>query len=130
MMSNGGYAADGSFNGYSTANSSTWTDIANSTFALQISRSVFFLYLFFATAKITAGAQKGYVRGNIVGFDTTASLWFEAASYTNGMLWYGPFIKGPIPPGIYTVKMQAATDANTTTVSVNQIFHQILLLGA
>jgi hypothetical protein len=129
VMNSGGYAAGGAQGGYATANSSTWTDITNTSFTVVISRTTFFLYLVFATGHISAGAGKGFFRGNIVTFDTTASPYVSSAASENGFIWYGPQITGPIQPGSYTVKMQAATDA-ATTITIDQFFHQFLILGA
>ena len=124
-----GLSAGGNQGGYSTANSSTWADITNTSFSFSVGRACFFEYRLFITAQITAGAAQGYVRGNIVGFDVTASPWFAGANVQNGFMWYYPASKGPIQPGNYTAKLQAATDANTTTLTVQQFFHQFFLFG-
>lgn len=121
-----GYAAAGNQGGFTTANSSTWADITNSTFTILISRTTWFEYRLVVTGHITGGAGTAYVRGNIVGFDVTASPWYNSATFQNGFMWYFPFTKGPIPPGQYTVKLQVATDAGTT-LNVDQLFHQIFL---
>jgi hypothetical protein len=120
-------AAGSNQGGYSTVNGSTWTDITNTTFNLAVSRPSIFLYFVYACTHITAGAQTGYIRGNIVGFDVSAKLIFDSANKTNGTMLYFPTTQGPLQPGSYTVKMQAATDANTTTITVDQFFHVILL---
>ncbi len=90
---------------------------------------MFFDYRVMATAKVSVGANQGYVRGNIASFDTTAGMWFHGANFSNGFMWYGPMIKGPLGPGLFTVTMEAATDAGHT-IAINQTFHQVLLLGA
>ena len=124
-----GNAAAGNQGGYSTANSGTFADITNTSFALLVPRPSTFVYFVYVAAHITAGAATGYVRGNIVGFDTSASLLFNSSSITNGTMMYWPTSKGPIQPGSYTVKMQAATDASTTTINVDQFFHVVFLTG-
>ena len=123
-----GMFAGGSLGAYATANSSTWTDIAGSSFSVPISRTTFFEYRVFATCRITAGVGQGYVRGSIVGFDDTASPFFAGNLASNGFIWYYPTSKGPIQPGLYTVKLQAATDA-ATTITIDQGFHQFFLFG-
>lgn len=129
-ITSGGLQAGGNQGGYSTVNSSTWTDITNTTFTLTVPRACFFDYRIFTTGTITAGAAQGYVRGNIVNFDVTASPWYAGNLASNGFIWYYPVSKGPIQPGNYTVKLQAATDNNTTTLTVNQFFHQVFLFSA
>lgn len=124
-----GSFAGGALGAYSTANSSTWTDVAGTSFTIIIPRTAFFEYRVFATCRITAGAGQGYVRGTIVGFDSTASPFFAGSLASNGFIWYFPMSKGPIAPSSYTVKMQAATDAGTT-ITIDQGFHQFFLLGA
>lgn len=128
-LGGGNFAAAGNQGGYSTANSSTWTDITNTSFTFLVNRASTFLYFVFATGHISAGAQNGYVRGNIVGFDTSASPFYAGANPTNGQMIYFPFSKGPLAPGIYTAKLQAATDANTTTLTIDQFFHWVLLMN-
>jgi len=129
VLANGGFAAAGNQGGYSTANSSTWVDITNTSFTISVPRTTFFLYLVYATGHISGGAGNGFFRGNIVGYDTTASPFVNSSAAENGFIWYGPQLKGPIQPGSYTVKMQAATD-NGTTLTIDQFFHQFLFLGA
>jgi hypothetical protein len=128
-MTNLGYAAAGNQGAFSTANNGTWTDITNSSFAIVVSRPSFFLYLVSCGARLSAAGNLGYVRGNIVGYDTTAALNFGPTATTNGFIWYGPYIKGPIQPGTYTVKMQAATDNNTFNINIDGLFHQFLSLA-
>lgn len=127
-----GFAAAGNQGAYSTANSSTWTDITNTTFTINgPGRPVQILYLVFATAHLSAAGANGYIRGNIVGYDTTASPFFSSTGASNGFIWYaalGPG-KGPLTPGQYTVKMQAATDNNTFNITVDQFFHHVFQIG-
>lgn len=123
-----GLFAGGALGAYSTANSTTWTDITGTAFLISVPRPLYFEYRVFATCRITAGAGNGYVRGDIVGFDTTASPFFAGSLASNGMIWYYP-VKGPIQPGQYTVKMQVATDTGST-ITVDQGFHQFFLLAA
>lgn len=121
-------AAGGDQGDYSTANPSTYSDITNSSFSLAVTRPSFLLYLIHVCAHRSIGAQTGYVRGNIVGFDVTARCLFDGVAKDNGFMWYIPIDAGPIPAGEYTVKLQAATDANTTTVHIDQFAHVILLI--
>lgn len=111
---------------YSTANAATFVDITNTSGTFQVARPCFFMYLVFASAHLSAAGSLGYIRGNIVTFDTTASLEFGPTNTTNGTMPYFPVTKGPIQPGTYTAKLQAATDANTFNISVDQFFHVIL----
>ena len=124
-----GLFAGGALGAYSTGGSSVWNDVTGSSFSVQISRASYFIYLVFATARITAGAGNGYVRGSIVGFDNTASPFFNGSGANNGFIWYYPSSTGPIQPGTYTVKLQVATDAGST-ITVDQGFHQFFLLNA
>jgi hypothetical protein len=124
-----GEFAGGALGAYATANSSTWTDITGTSFTIAINRPTLFIYLVFATCRITVGAGQGYVRGSIVGFDNTASPFFAGTLASNGFIWYFPVSKGPIPAGNYTVKLQAATDAGST-ITVDQAFHQFFVLAA
>lgn len=122
-------AAGGAQGAYSTANATTWADITNTSFTLLVARPAFFLYFVYACTHITAGAQTGYIRGNIVNFDVSAKLLFDSANKTNGTMMYWPTTQGPIQPGSYTVKMQAATDSVATSITVDQFFHVIFLIG-
>lgn len=128
-MASLGLFAGANLGAFATANATTWTDIPGTSFTIPVPRTSFFLYLLGMTCRITAGAGNGFVRGNIVGFDTTSSPIFVLATATNAMTWYFPVSKGPIPTGSYTVKMQAATDAGTT-ITVDGVFHQVFLLNA
>jgi hypothetical protein len=114
---------------YSTANSSTWTNVSGSTFTFQVARATNFIYLIFATGTMTAGGGQGYVRGNISSFDTSASPYYKGGGPVNGMIWYFPLVKGPIQPGTYTATLQAATDAGST-ITVNQAMHQFFDIGS
>lgn len=127
-VASAGLAAGGGGGPYSTANSSTWADITGSSFTIVVGHTSWFYYNIFCTAKVTVGANQGYIRGNIVGFNTTASLWFQGSFYSSSMLWYYPQNEGPFPAGTYTVKMQAATDAGHT-IAPSQFFHEILLFN-
>jgi len=129
VMANGGFAADSTVQGYATASQTTYVDITNSSFTISVPRTTYFFYLVLAAAQISAGTGIGTIRGLIVGYDGTANMLWSGGSISNGFIWYGPQIKGPIQPGNYTVKMQAGTD-NGTTIQVRQIFHQFLFLGA
>lgn len=122
-----GFAAAGNQGAFSTANASTWVDIPNTSFQMVVSRTVDFEYRFYVAAHLSAAGALGYVRGNIVGYDVSASLLFGATSTTNGTLWYEPLAagKGPLVPGTYTVKLQAATDNNGFNITIDQFFHQI-----
>lgn len=126
-----GHAAAGNQGNYSTASAATWVDITNTSFTFLVSRSVPIEYRFYAAAHLSAAGALGYIRGNIVGYDTTASLEFGVTGTTNGMLWYMALDtgKGPLSPGGYTVKLQAATDNNTFNITVDQFFHQVIQLG-
>ena len=129
IMSVGSYAAGGDQGGYSTANSTTWVDITNSSFQFKSDRPVSFQYWLFVTAHITGGAGIGFIRGNIVGYDSTASPWFNSTTFGNGSMLYIPLGKGPLQPGTnYTLKLQAATDAGTT-LHVDQFFHVLVPAG-
>ena len=124
-----GAFAGSTLGGYSTANSSTWTDVTGTSFTINVARTSLFFGIGGITAHISAGAQTGYVRATIVGFDSTSSPFFSLSSATNGTIFYYPTSKGPIQPGTYTVKLQAATDANTTTITIDQGSFQIFQLG-
>lgn len=128
-MASLGLFAGNTLGAYSTANSTTWTDITGTSFTIVISRTSLFLYLFSATCRITAGAGGGFIRGNFVNFDTTSSPKYVLATSITQTSWYYPVSNGPIQPGTYTVKLQAATDAGTT-ITVDSGFHQFFLLGA
>jgi hypothetical protein len=122
-----GYFAGGSLGTYSTANPTTWTDITGTSFTIQINRTTPILYWVFATAT-TPGAGSGYIRGDIVGYDATQPMYMGGAP-NDGFVWYLSSA-GPIQPGLYTVKTQIATDNNGISTTVNQIFHQVMDLGA
>jgi hypothetical protein len=126
-----GFAAAGSQGAYSTANSSTWTDISNTSFIIHVNRTSWIEYRIYAAAHLSAAGALGYIRGNIVGFDVSASLMFGPTATTNGFIWYVPLAigKGPLGPGTYTAKLQAATDNNTFSISVDQFFHHIITHG-
>src|SRR5579864_2477892 len=100
-----GFKAAGNQGGYSTANSTTWTDISNTSFPFTIVRPTFFIYLVYACGHISAGAGNGFFRGSIVGFDNTASPFVNSATAENGTMPYFPTLQGPIQPGTYTIKM-------------------------
>lgn len=136
VMKSGGFTA-GPGATYSTASSSTYADISGSAFTLTVPQPQRLIYFVFATTHMTAGTGHGYVRGTIVGFDSTASIWTQNTGATvitqNGMVWYftgegASFLT--IPNGTYTVKLQASTDSTGSTLAVDQFFHQIFLLGA
>jgi len=126
-----GYAAAGNQGAYSTVNSSTWADITNTTFTIPVSRTVPIEYRFYVAAHLSAAGSLGYVRGDIVSYDVTAALEFGTTGTTNGTLWYMALAsgKGPLQPGTYTVKLQAATDNNTFSITIDQFFHQVIQLG-
>jgi hypothetical protein len=127
MISLGSFAG-GALGAYATANSTTWTDIAGTSFQISVPRTCFCDYRVFATCRMTAGAGQGYVRGSIVGFDNTASPFFASGGLAhNGFIWYYPVSAGPLQPGTYTVKMQASTDAGST-ITVDQGFHQFFMI--
>lgn len=131
IIPQGGFAAAGNQGAFSTANNSTWTDITNSSFSLVVPRTQTVLYLFSGTARLSAAGALGYIRGNIVGYDTTSAIQFGGTSNVVSMLWYMALAsgKGAIQPGTYTVKLQAATDNNTFNITVDGLFHQILFLN-
>lgn len=117
---------------YSTANASTWVDVAGSSYPLHISRPQLFEQRFAVGAKLTVAGLQGYVRVQIVGYDVTASLSFGDAQTTNGFMWYAPVGvngKGSIAPGEYTVKLQAATDNNTFGLNILGFFLQTIPLS-
>lgn len=124
-----GFAAVGNQGAYSTANNSTWTDISNSSFTVVVNRPALFLYDIYIAAHLSAAGALGYIRGNIVGFDTSAAILFGSTSTISSAGRYFPFSKGPIQPGVYTVKLQAATDNNTFTITVDGLFHMVLLIS-
>ena len=125
-----GYAAAGNQGAYSTANSSTWTDITNTSFTIQVSRTVPIEYRITAFGHLSAAGALGYIRGNIVNYDTSANILFGSTSTTGGFMWYMALSgKGPLTPGLYTVKLQAATDNNTFSITVDEFFHQIIQMG-
>lgn len=127
----GGFAAAGNQGAFSTANNSTWTDITNSSFSLVVPRTQTILYLFSAAARLSAAGALGYIRGNVVGYDVTSNIEYGNTSSVSSMRWYMALGsgKGPIQPGTYTVKLQAATDNNTFNINVDGLFHQILFLN-
>lgn len=136
VMKSAGFAANAG-GSYSTANASTWADIGGSSFTITVPQAQRIIYMVFATAHMSAGTGQGYLHGDIVGFDTTAKLFFKNTGASivtaNGFIWYftgegGNFLT--IPEGTYTVKMQAATDSTASTIAVDQFFHQVFLLGA
>src|SRR5258708_781847 len=95
-----GFAAAGTSDSVATANSSTWADFGLDTqFTVQVpNRPVRFIYLLTVAAKTTGAAgQVAYVRGNISGFDTSASVIFDKnnTGWTNAFIWY---FAGPSAP--------------------------------
>lgn len=125
-----GFGAGGGAGAYSTANSATWTDIAGTTFTVSVPRPSLFEYRVLAAAHLSAAGLLGYVRGNIVNYDTTASILFGSTSTITSMIWYMSLSKGRIAPGNYTIKMQAATDNATFNITIDEWFHQFLLFAA
>lgn len=132
VMKSGGFAAAPSTQSFSGA----FADVTGSSFTLSVPQSMRIIYMLMATAQMTAGTSQGYIRGNIVGFDTTASIIWQNTAATivkaTGFMWYftgegGNFLT--IPAGTYTVKLQGSADAGST-VQLTQYFHQVFLLGA
>lgn len=62
-----GFAAAGNQGAFSTANSSTWTDITNTSFTIAVPRVVPIEFRIGVGAHLSAAGALGYVRGNIVG---------------------------------------------------------------
>jgi len=131
VMQSGGFAANATSQALAGTGASNWTDITGSSFTLTLTRPTRIKYDIHAAAQVTTGTGKGYVRGNIVGFDTSASVIF-GTSVSTGFIWYvampgGSFIV--TPAGTYTVKLQLAAD-NSSTITMSQYFHQIFVLGS
>lgn len=122
----------------STANTSTYALFgADTQFTINVTkRPVRILYMIFVAAKTTgAGGQVAYVRGNIVGANTTAGIIFDKnnTGWTNGSMWYftGPGGNMPngLPIGSYTVQLEGSTD-NGQTIQLTQFTHVVWQLGA
>lgn len=130
VMASGGFAAASTSQAQAGSGSANWTDITGSTFTLTIARPIRVKYDIMATAQVTAGAGLGYVRGNIVGFGTSADIIYGTALST-GFIFFIAMPGGSvitIPIGTYTVKVQLAADSGST-ITMSQYFHQIFLLG-
>jgi hypothetical protein len=132
VMQSGGFAANNSSQALAGSGASNWTDVTGTSFTLTLVRPVRIIYFFSGSAHTSAGTGTGYMRGNIVGFDTTSSLYFGSSGATTSTRWYvslpgGTFVT--IPAGTYTVKMQMAADSGTT-LTLNDYFHQVFILGA
>lgn len=126
-----GWAAAGNQGAYTTANATTWTDITNTSFTIVLGRTVQVKYLIRAAGHLSAAGALGYVRGSIVNYDNTAAIEFGTTGTSTGAMEYMALSvgKGPVAPGSYTVKLQAATDNNTFSITVDEFFHWIELLG-
>ena len=115
---------------FATASASTFQDIAGSYFTITVARAARIEYRVVVSGRVSTGSGSGFIRGNIVGFNTTANI-IQGGPTSTGYIWY---FTGPgsnalfLPAGTYQVKLEAATDNGTAWVCA-QYFHQVLVLG-